>query len=285
MNKQNPVPNLDATRATYGNPNYEYGTQYLAWPGHSLDYSHAYVVSNENLRHTTALTRDMGRKVLTVAGSGEQPLFYTLNGATHIDTFDISYCARAIMDIKTQAIKSGMPYEQYVQLLTDLHNAPCASQVKGMADILPRIPAHSAKLVRGMDGYRIFGNGLGPENYKKEMISGDEYATLRKKLPRHFNFIWSDVASLHTHLNTEYDVINLSNIFEWTPDIIMSTLNNLRGHVRPGGYILVQTGCGISVGKNIDKFINAQQILKEWAKMGIHEHDRDTQVVIMERTR
>ncbi|MBQ2859351.1 MAG: DUF3419 family protein [Alphaproteobacteria bacterium] len=285
MSKQNPVPNLDAARATYGNPNYEYGTRYLAWPGHPLDYSHAYVVSNENLRHTTALTRDMGRKVLTVAGSGEQPLFYTLNGATHIDTFDISYCARAIMDIKTQAIKSGMPYEQYVQLLTDLHNAPCASQVKGMADILPKIPAHSAKFVRGMDGYRIFGNGLAPENYKKEMISGDEYATLQKKLPRHFNFIWSDVASLHTHLNTEYDVINLSNIFEWTPDIIMSTLNNLRGHVRPGGYILVQTGCGMSIGKNIDKFINAQQILKEWAKIGIHEHDRDTQVVIMERTR
>ena len=285
MSKQTPVPNLYTARAAYGNPDYKHGTLYLSWPGQPLHYSHAYVVSNEDLRHTTGLTRDMGRKVLTVAGSGEQPLFYTLNGATQIDTFDISYCARAIMDIKTQAIKSGMPYEQYVQLLTDLHNAPSASQVQGMSKILPKIPAHSAKFVRGMDGYRIFGNGLRPENYKKEMISADEYATLQKTLTGHFNFIWSDVADLHTHLNAEYDVINLSNIFEWTPDIIMPTLNNLRGHVRPGGYILVQTGCGMSIGKNMEQFIRAAQALKEWAKMGVNQRKSDNQVVILERIR
>ncbi len=285
MNHKNPIPNLYSARAAYGNPNYEYGTLYLPWPGQPLFYSHAYVVSNEDLRHTTGLTRDMGRKILTVAGSGEQPLFYTLNGATQIDTFDVSYCARAIMDIKTQAIKSGVPYEQYVQMLTDLHNAPSASRVKGMSEILPKIPAHSAKFVRGMDGYRIFGNGLRPENYKQEMISADEYARLQNMVPNHFNFIWSDVASLHTQLDDEYDVINLSNIFEWGPNIIIPTLNNLREHVRPGGYILAQTGCGMSIGKNIQEYAKAQEALKEWAKMGIHKHDRDTQVIILERTR
>ena len=285
MHKKINVPNLDIARESYGKPNYKFGTMYLPWPGNPMEYSHAYVVSNEDLRHTTGLTRDMGRKVLTVAGSGEQPLFYTLNGATQIDTFDISYCARAIMDIKTQAIKSGMPYEQYVQLLTDLHNAPSASQVNGMSDILPKIPAHSAKFVRGMDGYRIFGNGLRPENYKKEMISADEYAKLQKTLKGHFNFIWSNVADLHTKLTTEYDVINLSNIFEWTPDLIQPTLLNMRNHVRPGGYILVQTGCGVSVGRNMQQYYDASQALKEWAKMGINKQERDNQVVILERVR
>ncbi|MBO5946629.1 MAG: DUF3419 family protein [Alphaproteobacteria bacterium] len=285
MNKKSNVPNLEAARAAYGNPNYERGTMYLPWPGHPLHYSHAYVVSNEDLRHTTGLTRDMGRKVLTVAGSGEQPLFYTLNNATQIDTFDISYCARAIMDIKTQAIKSGMPYEEYVQLLKDLHFKPSASQVSGMSEILPIIPAHSAKFVRGMDGYRIFGNGLSPEHYKKEMISGDEYSALQKKLTGHFNFIWSDVADLHTHLTTEYDVINLSNIFEWTPGLILPTLQNLRNHVRPGGYILVQTGCGLSIGRNMEAYVKASKTLKEWAKMGINKQERDTQVIILERVR
>ena len=281
----NNKPNLDAARAAYGNPDYEYGTQYLAWPGHPLDYSHAYVVSNENLRHTTGLTRSMGRRVLTVAGSGEQPLFYTINGATQIDTFDISYCARAIMDIKTQAIRSGMPYEQYKKLLKDLHFAPSASKVSGVSEILPKIPAHSAQFVRGMDGYRIFGNGLNPEYYASEMISETEYKTLQKALRGAFKFIWSDIATLHTQLNGEYDVINLSNIFEWSPDLIQPTLTNLRNYVRPGGYILVQTGCGISIGKNMDKFIDAQDALKDWAKIGINKQDRDTQVIILERTR
>lgn len=281
----NNKPNLNAARATYGKPNYEHGTQYLPWPGKSLDYSPAYVVSNENLRHTTGLTRDMGRRVLTVAGSGEHPLFYTINGATQVDTFDISYCARAIMDIKTQAIRSGMLYEQYKKLLKDLHFAPSASKVSGISEILPKIPAHSAQFVRGMDGYRIFGNGLNPEYYVSEMISETEYKTLQKTLHGAFKFIWSDVATLHTQLNGEYDVINLSNIFEWSPDLIQPTLTNLHNHVRPGGYILVQTGCSMSFWKNTEKFIDAQKALKDWAKIGINKHDRDTQVIILERTR
>ncbi|MBQ8368116.1 MAG: class I SAM-dependent methyltransferase [Alphaproteobacteria bacterium] len=281
----NNKPNLDVARAAYGNPDYKSGTQYLSWPGHPLDYSHAYVVSNENLRHTTGLTRDMGRRVLTVAGSGEQPLFYTINGAIQIDTFDISYCARAIMDIKTQAIRSGMPYEQYKKLLKDLHFAPSASKVSGVSEILPKIPAHSAQFVRGMDGYRIFGNGLNPEYYASEMISETEYKTLQKALRGAFKFIWSDVATLHTQLNGEYDVINLSNIFEWSPDLIQPTLTNLRNYVRPGGYILVQTGCGMAIGKNMDKFIDVQDALKDWAKIGINKQERDTQVIILERTR
>ena len=285
MTKTNKGPNLNVARASYGKPDYKFGTMYLPWPGNSMEYSHAYVVSNENLRHTTGLTRDMGRKVLTVAGSGEQPLFYTLNGATQIDTFDISYCARAIMDIKTQAIKSGMPYEQYKQLLTDLHNAPSASQVKGISSILPRIPAHSAKLIRGMDGYRIFGNGLRPEYYATEMISADEYATLQKKLSGHFNFIWSNVADLHTHLTTEYDVINLSNIFEWVPELIQPTLQKLRNYVRPGGYILAQTGCSIPISKNMAAYVKASKAFKEWARMGINKQERDDQIIILERTR
>ena len=281
----NNKPNLNAARATYGKPNYEHGTQYLPWPGKPLDYSHAYVVSNENLRHTTGLTRDMGRRVLTVAGSGEHPLFYTINGATQVDTFDISYCARAIMDIKTQAIRSGMPYGQYKILLKDLHFAPSASKVSGVSEILPKIPAHSAQFVRGMDGYRIFGNGLNPEYYASEMISETEYKTLQKTLHGAFKFIWSDVATLHTQLNGEYDVINLSNIFEWSPDLIQPTLINLHNHVRPGGYILVQTGRSIPVGKNMEKIIDAQKALNDWAKIGINKQDRDTQVIILERTR
>ena len=117
--------NLNVARADYGSPNYKFGRMYTPHPNRSLAYSHAYVVSNEDLRYTTALTRDMGRKVLTVAGSGDQPLFYKLNGANHIDTFDVSFCAKAIMDIKTAAIRAGMGYDSYKQMLRNFHQAPC----------------------------------------------------------------------------------------------------------------------------------------------------------------
>lgn len=285
MNKNTNVPNLDAARKSYGKPNYTSGTRFPRLLDKPMDYSHAYVVSNEDLRYTTGLTRDMGHKVLTVAGSGEQPLFYTLNGATQIDTFDISYCARVIMEIKIQAIKSGMPYDKYTQLLKDLHSAPSASQVNGMSDILPKIPTQSAHFVRGMDGYRIFGNGPGLEYYAKRMISADEYITLQQKLTNNFNFIWSDVINLHTHLNTQYDVINLSNIFEWYPNSIQSTLQNLHDHIRIGGYILAQTGDIIAISRNKNEYAKASENLKEWAKIGTLTRKTNNQVVILQRIR
>ncbi len=277
--------NLDVARTDYGKPNYQFGCTYLPWPGKSLAYSHAYVVSNEDLRHTTGLTRDMGRRVLTVAGSGEQPLFYALNGAEKIDTFDVSFCAKAIMDIKTAAIRNGMPYKQYTKLLTGLHKAPSVSQVPGMREIMPQMPSDSANFVRGMDGYAIFGNGLRPENYASEMISESEYAQLQPQINKPFNFIWSDVANLHAHLLDEYDVINLSNIFEWSPNLIVPTLRSLRNYVRPGGYILAQTGCPLSVGRNMNTYIVAQEKFKRWAKMGINKQNRDNNVIILERVR
>lgn len=285
MIQKNKAPNLDTAHQVYGAPNFERGTEYLPWPGKSLEYSCAYVMTNENLRHTTGLTRDMARKVLTVTGSGDQPLFYTLNGATQVDTFDVSFCARAIMDIKTQAIRSGIPYEQYTQLLTRLHFASSASRIPDVDKMLSKIPAHSAKFIRGMDGYRIFGNGISPDHYQSEMITAQEYEQLQSMLEKPFNFIWADLGELHTRLTDEYDVINLSNIFEWTPKLIEPALANLRPHVRPGGYILAQTGSNWTISENINRFIRAREIFKDWAKIGINQTNRDNQVIILERVR
>lgn len=285
MIQKNKAPNLDAAHQVYGTPNFEHGTEYLPWPGKSLEYSCAYVMTNEDLRHTTGLTRDMARKVLTVAGSGDQPLFYTLNGATHVDTFDVSFCARAIMDLKTQAIRSGISHDHYINLLSRLHVASSVSRIPDVDKMLSKIPAHSAKFIRGMDGYRIFGNGIYPDYYTAEMLTAPEYKQLQLILKKPFKFIWSDLSELHTHLTDEYDVINLSNIFEWTPGLIKPALTNLRPHVRPGGYILAQTGGDFTISKNINHFIRAQELFKDWAKIGINKTNRDNQVIILERVR
>lgn len=277
--------NLDNARAAYGTPDAQYGTMFIPLPGRDLEYSHAYVLSNENLRHTTGLTRDIGHRVLTVAGSGDQPFFYTLNDATQTDTFDISFCAKAIMDIKTAAIQSGMPYGEYRKMLFQLHKAPAASQVKHIPEILNRIPRDSAEFVRGMDGYKIFGNGLNPDMYPEEALNPDEYAHLQKAITGPFKFIWSDVANLHAHLIGEYDVINLSNIFEWSPGLTIPTLASLRNHIRPGGIILVQTGHPIATHRNYKTFQQAAEKFKRWARIGINQKLRDENVVILQRTR
>ncbi len=277
---------LAVAHAAWSEPNYEYGRIYVQRPGGTMDYAHAYTGTNEDLRYTTGLTRDIGRRVLTVAASGDQPLFYTLNGATQIDTFDVTFGAKAIMDIKTHAISHGMNFTDYMTLLDNLHFAPSASQVQGMPEILDSIPYDSAKYIRGMDGYKIFGNGLNSSYYPAERLSADEYKKLQSMNIRPFHFIWSDVAKLNTYLRGQYDVINLSNIFEWhgwTPESIIQTIQKLHDHIRVNGKILLQTGGSFSQDE-IMTYIKAQEKLKKWAEIGI-EKGPISHVIILERTR
>ena len=85
-------------------------------------YSPSYVLTNEDIRWVSGLTQNKGPRVLTVAASGDHPMFYAMRGATNIDTFDISFCAKVAMDIKTAAIQK-LSRDEYVQLLNDMHQA------------------------------------------------------------------------------------------------------------------------------------------------------------------
>ena len=62
-------------------------------------------------------------------------------------------------------------------------------------------------------------------------------------VPPKFNFIWSDVLSLHTKLSNQYDVINLSNIFSYFgSEQIAQTIANLKPFLKVGGRIVF---CGV----------------------------------------
>ncbi|MCM1294700.1 MAG: DUF3419 family protein [Muribaculaceae bacterium] len=225
------------------------------------DYSPAYVLSNENLRWGTGLTRNMAKRVLTTAGSGDQAMFYALHGATHIDTFDISFCARVIQNIKTAAIHH-LTRDQYIKLLNEIHNTGNAMQLQHMSDIISHIPDTDAQFIRNMYNCRIFGYGLRPDNYPEYYPTQHEYTQLQQLISKPFKFIWSDLASLHTHLLGEYDVINLSNIFQYqTPDQIHHALASLRNHVAIGGYILT------SDEVNLPALFNSTNKMKRWAKV------------------
>lgn len=251
-------------------------------------YSPAYVLSNENLRWITALTQNSGQHVLTVAASGDQPMFYSINGAEKVDTFDISFCSKAIMDIKTAALKT-MSRDEYIALLSALHSTKDTQNITYMSEILTQIPQDSAQFVRDMQGRKIFSNGLTPEEYKMFYPTAQEYKQMRDAANGYFKFIWTDIGSLHTHLTAEYDVINLSNIFEYlNSQQIHNTLASLRNHVRPGGYIIVQTGdWGIS--EKIPVYHAASQKFKRWAKIGLAanttNHAAQEKAIILQRTR
>lgn len=202
------------------------------------EYSHAYVTSNEHLPYVMDELQPVGKSVLTVAGSGDQPIFFKLYGATDVDSFDISYCAKALMDIKTAAIQS-VPRAAYVNFLQKLFKYSDKMQDLYVYQESKNLCSDEVKnFIAGMAGCKICRQGY---MYFDNVPSNDEYERLRPLLEKPFNFIWSDLYSLSAKLNRTYDIIYLSNILQYNCDydFVSEVLNGLLPYLNKGGKIML----------------------------------------------
>jgi len=197
----------------------------------------AYVISNEDQRWATTVVPNV-RKVLTVAGSGDQAMFHTLAGATTVDTFDITINAHAIQDIKFAAIKN-ISLGEYIQLLNDLRLRLDFADTPTMRNLLPLLPNDTREIInQGRHDY-MFCSGLGIKEYYENVPKIPEYIKLRKILTKPFNFILCDLYDLSAKISNTYDFINLSNIFDYCYDAETQAkiLRELTDHLNIGGHI------------------------------------------------
>lgn len=199
----------------------------------------AYVVTNEDLRSQTQVFPD-AKKVLTVTGSGDQPLFYKLSGATHIDTFDITPNAAAIMEIKIAALKV-LKRNEYIEMLDGLNRwskfYPTIPHIEKIYSYLSKTTRDSLNPETNMGK---FSAGLCASAYIEHIPTDAEYAKLATIIEKTFNFIHSPLDKLHNHLTGQYDVINISNIFDATyngPEQ-GQILYNLGHYLVPNGHII-----------------------------------------------
>lgn len=251
-------------------------------------YSPAYVITNEDIRWVSGLTANEAKKVLTVTGSGDQPIFYSINGATEIDMFDISFCAKIIADIKTVALQK-LNRPDYIQLLNDLHTSRDIASIANMRPIISALPKDSQQFITQMNDCDIFSNGLSAKYYPEFIPTQEEFKIMKEKISKPFNFIWSNLDSLHHHLTKEYDIINLSNILEYmNEEQIHKSLISLKKHIRPEGYIIAQTGSW-GIHRNRQAFYEASQKFHTWAKIGYIQKDKTNanseMIAVLQRTR
>ncbi len=208
-----------------------------------ISYHPAYTITNESLRELTNLTFQAPKHVLTVAASGDQALFYRLRGADKIDTFDLTPCAKVIQDIKTTALKQNISHPNYMRLLNKLHLSRAIQHEPEMRKILPAMPTDTRNFIQNMNGLPILGYGGTPSDFDHHQPTPQEFEEIKQRINRPFKFIWSDVAELHTQLSPrdKYDIIYLSNIFDWSPALVLPTLHSLRPHIKRNGAIITLT--------------------------------------------
>ena len=207
-------------------------------------YSPAYTNSNEPMRWAVSQFPDASR-VLTVAASGDQAMFHKLAGATHIDTFDFTPYARVIQDIKVLACGSKS-HDEYIAMLKTLNRIKRADRIEKLdcvSDILPRLPNESTKIMAAAARFSmdLCGAGAGITSYPYNIPTPDEYARLGREISEPFNFVFSDIATLGTKIDAQYDLINTSNIFDWVlpgQNKMYDILTGLTGLLDVGGRII-----------------------------------------------
>ncbi len=281
MKKENTVFKMDYNRAYNLYPD----GVYLHESGVS-EYHPAYITSNEQLRESVPEFGNLNGDVLTVAASGDQPMLYAMHGARRVDTFDMTYCAKVIMDIKTAAL-GQMKFGEYRRLLNDLADgqfsysaAENMISISRMERIVDAMPRDSAEFLRNMSCTNMFSRG-----YKLDFVlSASEYEKMQSVIKAPFNFIWADVTDLHMAIDAKYNIINISNILEWLDDDVAATvLCNLFGMLRRNGYVVAVAFRPYS-GPTTSAFRRAAERYRSAAQ--VHQaRTRNETVYMLQRTR
>lgn len=204
-----------------------------------MQYAPAYVITNEDWRWARAQTPQV-TDVLTVAGSGDQALSYLLTGAKNVDTFDVSKCAGIIQDIKTTAMRL-MPRDEYYWFMEELHYVWNPLECDRLVKMMDFLPQNTQNELRNNNQKIRFNCGLGPDAWPKNQFTRLEYGRLQNMADRRIKFIDTDIKYLGVCLNKRYDLIDLSNIFDFNRsqterDCILA---NLIPYIKVGGRIIM----------------------------------------------
>ena len=227
-------------------------------------YSQAYTVTNEDLRKSMCFMPEKCENALVVAASGDHPLFCSLYGAKNVDTFDISYNAKCIMDIKTLALNT-LNHQDYIRFIKDLYNISVPlMDVKNMDRVLYKLPKTEYDYIYALRESPIFIR-------KSISLNGAvlptqfEYNKLQESVKSTYNFILSDICKMGGKLTKFYDFIHLSNVFDYVQSFYYEfVILSLMEHVNPGGRIVTQFFAGGNdtvFGTRIEKMVKEH---KNW---------------------
>ncbi|MBD5400665.1 hypothetical protein HDR61_02890 [bacterium] len=238
-------------------------------------YVNAYPTTNEPIEQWIPLMPIKNPRVLTVAASGDQPLLHAATGASHIDTFDLTINACAIMDFKTAALQqlNHSEYLETIHLLKHLdgmnsfifYNKDVSDFIKNsFIQIVNNMPDRTQELMYHLIYQRPDAMQRDSDFTRTFPTNPELYNKIQQTTKKPFNFIWADLMNVSNYIEDKYDIINTSNIFEHymydrhhTKADIYITIKKLWPHLNPGGYLL----CTAAAPKTILYYQGLEEVL------------------------
>jgi len=211
-------------------------------------FSPAYACSNEQTARVAKLLRPAGKTALAIAGSGDMPFVLTASGAKFVDVFDVSLHADLMMKVKIGMLQSGMTLKRYKDNLRDIQiNGNFFTNAKMMDIVSQSLTIDEIEYLDKMSMCRI----VRDTKSKNWFPYIEQYRLMQCKVNQPYNFIRADIHSVLEHVqNKKYDIIYLSNVFDYVTDFVTREpdelaisflLERFAQHLNPRGVIVVNS--------------------------------------------
>lgn len=193
--------------------------------GYGEDYANdkrnvIYNIATEEIDHFMPKLDVEDKKVLTVAGSGDQLLTCALNGAKSVDAFDINPLQIYFTKLKVSALKAlsvGEFNDYFYKKL--MFSRSLYNKVRDYLDNSTRTFFDSLyKNDLESKFYRLMANENMDDSFSiiPSYTKEENYYITRNNLEKmDIKYITSDLLKIHKKTKKEYDVIMLSNIYKW----------------------------------------------------------------------
>lgn len=233
------------------------------------DNSPVFLFTNENIQEYIIKSGGVKNKnMLTVASSGDHAFESLLAGAKHVDIFDVNIMQKSVVDLKVNMIRH-LDYGEFMDFFFSKHSRFKFSLLNKIAkNIGPNEIILLLDLKNG--NCRNFASTYSIENITY-LQGADKYKDLRDRLPQRFDFKHIDVKQLPYVISNKYDVVMLSNIFEYLFLEISDTkkamycyyhsvLNPLSKNLNNGGTIFVDYLWGLN-------HVSVKEYVNYWAEL------------------
>lgn len=229
-------------------------------------YSRIYQNTTENMKEYMPFLDGNYKKALLPTASGDHQLEAILNGITEITCFDINRLSRYFAELKFAAIKNLSKKEFLRFMYEDTFNINMFNYLKN--SLTEEVAIFWQEIFKNCSIENIVNNlfrHLGLKNHTEDIITGvnfskycvknftryledDNYRFLQDRLDKvKIEYLEEDLSNLANTLTDTYDLINLTNIYEYVNSQVFyggaqkfaQSVNSLISHLNQDGKVLI----------------------------------------------